>query len=102
MHKRIPVIKHMKMLCQPEKLLACVLPNGQLPVVLGSEYILKHNFYYIHLLIKILIECLPNSNLVLTVLVDTRIYDCCFRPGQFPGYLEDWAIGLIDMSFFVI
>lgn len=47
------------------------------------------------------IECSPNSNPVLTVLVDTRIYNCCLIPGQFPCHLEGWAICLFDMSLVI-
>ena len=45
----------------------------------------------IHLFIKTLTRCLPNSNPVPTVLVGTRIYDGWLPPGQFTGQLEGWT-----------
>lgn len=81
------------MLCKSKTLLECILTYWpELPIVLGSKNILKQIFFScIHLFIKTLTECLPNGNLILTVLGDTRIYAwSVHRPLGRLGHLSLW------------
>lgn len=83
------------MLCKFKTLLECILTYWpELPIVLGLKNILKQIYIYIfciYLFIKTLTECLPNGNLVLRVLGDTRIYAwSVHRPLGRLGHLSLW------------